>query len=137
MYQRTVLIVEDEFLIRLVLADTLADAGYDVIEAGNVLEAVAVLGQQKVDVVITDIDMPGGLNGLDLARMISATQRDVPVIVASGGHRLQPQDLPESAIFVPKPYGMDAIAALVGDVTAVRGRKLQPSARLKAHGRHS
>jgi len=137
MYQRTVLIVEDEFLIRLVLADTLADAGYDVIEAGNVLEAVAVLGQQTVDAVITDIDMPGGLNGLDLARMISATQRDVPVIVASGRHRLQPDELPENAIFVPKPYGMDAIAALVGDITTIRGRHLRRSARTKAYGRHS
>lgn len=59
MYQRTVLIVEDEILIRMLLADTLLDEGHDVIEAGNVLEAVAILGQRKIDAVVTDVDMPG------------------------------------------------------------------------------
>ncbi|MBB3660852.1 DNA-binding NtrC family response regulator [Rhizobium sp. BK650] len=117
MYQRTVLIVEDEFLIRIVLADTLANEGFDVVEAANVLEAVAVLGQRKIDAVITDIDMPGGLSGLDLAKMISTTHRDVPVIIASGGHRLQADELPGDAVFVPKPYGLEAIAAMVGEMT--------------------
>jgi DNA-binding NtrC family response regulator len=124
MYKRTVLIVEDELLIRMVLADTLAHEGYDVIEAGNVLEAIAVLGQRKVDAVITDVDMPGGLSGLDLAQMISSTHRNVPVIIASGGHRFTPEELPSDAVFMPKPYGMDAIAAVVGDMTAAVKRKM-------------
>jgi DNA-binding NtrC family response regulator len=124
MYQRTVLIVEDELLIRIVLADTLADAGYDVVEAGNVLEAVAIIGQRKIDAVITDIDMPGGLNGLDLARMMSFNHANVPVIIASGGRRPQPQDLPGGAVFVPKPYGMAAIAAMVGEMTSIDKRRL-------------
>jgi DNA-binding NtrC family response regulator len=123
MYQRTVLIVEDEFLIRMVLADTLADAGYDVVEAGNVLEAIAVVGCRQIDAVITDIDMPGGLNGLDLARMLSSSHASIPVIVASGGRRLSPQDLPGDAVFVAKPYGMEAITTMVGDMTSVRDRR--------------
>ncbi|WP_296435886.1 response regulator [Rhizobium sp. UBA1881] len=106
MYQRTVLIVEDEFLIRMLLADTLADEGYDVVEAGNVLEAVAVLGQRKVDAVVTDVDMPGGLSGLDLAWMISSTHMDVPVIIASGGHRLSADELPNDAILSQSPTGL-------------------------------
>lgn len=124
MYQRTVLIVEDEILIRMMLADTLLDEGYEVIEAANVLEAVAVLGQQKIDAVVTDVDMPGGLSGLDLARMISTTHMNVPVIIASGGHRLRPEELPGDAVFVPKPYGLDVIAAMVGNMTAGEGRRL-------------
>jgi len=117
MYQRTVLIVEDEFLLRMVLADTLADEGYDVIEAGNVLEAVAVLGQRKIDAVVTDVDMPGGLNGLDLARMISSTHTNVPVIITSGRDGLSTDDLPRGTVFVPKPYGMDVITAKVAEMT--------------------
>jgi DNA-binding NtrC family response regulator len=118
MYQRTVLIVEDDFLIRMVLADTLADEGYDVVEAANVLEAVAVLGQRKVDAVVTDVDMPGGLSGLDLAWMISSTHMDVPVIIASGVHRFTADELPNDAIFIPKPYRLDVIAAKVSELTA-------------------
>ncbi|MFK0335360.1 response regulator [Rhizobium sp. NPDC090275] len=124
MYQRTVLIVEDEILIRMMLADTLLEEGYDVVEAANVLEAVAVLGQRKIDAVITDIDMPGGLSGLDLARMISTTHVKVPVIIASGRHRLGRDELPGDAVFVPKPYGLDFIAAMVASMTAGEGRRL-------------
>ncbi|MET3858283.1 response regulator [Rhizobium sp. OAE497] len=124
MYQPTVLIVEDEFLIRMMLADTLLDEGYDVVEAANVLEAVAVLGRRKIDAVITDVDMPGGLSGLDLARMISTSHMNVPVIVASGGHRLQSEELPGDAVFIPKPYGLDVITALVGDMTVGTVHKL-------------
>jgi DNA-binding NtrC family response regulator len=88
MCQRTVLIVEDEILIRMMLVDALNDAGYRVIEAGNVLEAVAALGRYEIDTVVTDMDMPGGLNGLDLARMLSSTHQSTTVIVTSGGRRL-------------------------------------------------
>ncbi|MBW6425534.1 response regulator [Rhizobium sp. XQZ8] len=124
MYQRTVLIVEDELLIRTLLADTLADEGYDVVEAANVLEAVAILGQRKIDAVVTDVDMPGGLSGIDLARMISSTHMNVPVIIASGRHRLTKDELPGEAVFIPKPYGLDVIATMVGQMTAGAGRQL-------------
>lgn len=123
MYQRTVLIVEDEFLIRMVLADTLHAEGYDVVEAGNVLEAVAILGQRQVDAVITDVDMPGGLSGLDLARLMSIKHANVPVIVASGGHLLRTADMPGDAVFVPKPYGMAAMATMIDEMTSVDKRR--------------
>lgn len=124
MYQRTVLIVEDELLIRMVLADTLEDEGYEIVEAGNVLEAIAVLGQRKIDAVITDVDMPGGLSGFDLARMISDQRMDVPVIIASGRHRPRSDELPGEAVFIPKPYGMDMISAMLDEMTSVEGRRL-------------
>lgn len=123
MYQRTVLIVEDELLIRMVLADTLFDWGYDVLEAGNVLEAVAIIGQKELDAVITDVDMPGGLNGLDLLRMMSINHASVPVIVASGGHLLSQDDMPAGAVFIPKPYSLTAIASLVDEMTSSAKRR--------------
>ncbi len=124
MYQRTVLIVEDEILIRMLLADTLLDEGYHVIEAANVLEAVAILGQRKIDAVVTDVDMPGGLSGFDLARMIFDTRRYVPVIIASGRHRPKADELPGDAVFVAKPYRLDAIATIVADMTSDGERRL-------------
>lgn len=119
MYQRTVLIVEDEFLIRMMLADTLRDEGYDVVEAENVLEAIAALARRKIDAVVTDIDMPGGLSGLDLAGMISLTSMPVPVIIASGGHCLRADELPGGATFIAKPYRLETIVSMVGDMTAI------------------
>lgn len=121
---RTVLVVEDELLVRMLLADTLLDQGYEVIEVGNVLEAVAVLGQREIDAVITDVDMPGGLSGLDLARLLSSTHASMPVIIASGGHQLSSMDLPGDAVFVSKPYGMDVILELVADMTSPGGRRI-------------
>lgn len=81
MYQRTVLIVEDEPLIRMILADTLEDEGYAVVEAETALEAIGRLGTRTIDVVITDIDMPGVLNGLDVARYVASCKKDLPVIM--------------------------------------------------------
>lgn len=116
LYQRTALIVEDEFLIRMALAEALLEAGYGVLEAGNVLEAVAVLGTHKVDVLITDIDMPGGLNGLDLARHLRAYDHSVGILVTSGGHNFHDVDLPVGARFLPKPCKMDDVLAAASEL---------------------
>ena len=106
MYQRTVLIVEDEPLIRMILADSLEDEGYAVIEAETALEAIGLLATRTVDVVITDIDMPGGLNGLDVARYVASCRKDVPVIVTSGGHVIDDGELVGNARFIAKPYDL-------------------------------
>jgi DNA-binding NtrC family response regulator len=105
MCQRTVLIVEDEILIRMMLADVLDDTGYRVIEAGNVLEAVAALGRYDIDTVITDIDMPGGLNGLDLARMVSSTHQNTTVIVPRAAIVFRPTSSRTGQGSFPSPIG--------------------------------
>lgn len=106
----TVLIVEDEPIIRLTLADALEEAGYTVLEASNVLEAVATMGKvDNISAVITDIDMPGGLSGLDLVRMIDTCQEQMSVIVTSGGHAPDALDLPTDVRFFSKPYHLDDI----------------------------
>jgi DNA-binding response OmpR family regulator len=113
MYQRTVLIVEDEPLIRMMLADALTDEGFGVIEAATVLEALAVLGLQGIDAVITDIDMPGGLSGLDLASTLDRSMKGIPVIVTSGGHHADDCNLCPGTLFVAKPYPLDQMVALL------------------------
>jgi CheY-like chemotaxis protein len=114
MYSRTVLIVEDELLIRMMLADALQDAGYRVLEAETVLEAIGLLGRNRVDALITDVDMPGGLSGLDLVRTLYATCREIPTIVASGGHLFDDTDLPGNARFFAKPYRLDQLISALG-----------------------
>jgi len=109
LYQRTVLVAEDEPMIRMALIDALEEEGYLVIEAGNVLEAVVALGRNRIDILITDIDMPGGLNGLDLARLVRTHDKAIRTLVTSGGHSPGYDDLPEGACFLPKPYRLDDV----------------------------
>jgi len=118
--RHTVLVVEDEPLIRMLLAGALEDEGYDVLEARTVLEAVAILGLHDIHAVITDIDMPGGLSGLDLAKLLQAYGKRIPTIVTSGGHQLNDDMLPGQARFVAKPYSVNALLTLLGELLAVR-----------------
>lgn len=84
----TVLVVEDEPIIRFTLTDVLEEAGYTVLEASNVLEAVAIIGKvHTISAVVTDIDMPGGLSGIDLVHMLDTCQQHISVIVTSGDMR--------------------------------------------------
>jgi CheY-like chemotaxis protein len=107
--------VEDEPFIRLALADVLTDEGHSVVECDNVLEAVAALGWYgDVAAVVTDVDMPGGLNGLDLARLLANVAPRVRVWVVSGRF-VDPEQLAPGVVFLSKPYNFEALAR---DVTA-------------------
>src|SRR3954469_21257209 len=81
-----VLIVEDEPLIRLILAEELTDAGFDVCQAENGDEAAALIAKDKAafGLLITDIHMPGGHNGVAVARLMRRQNPLVPVIYTSG-----------------------------------------------------
>jgi len=112
MSQRTVLVAEDDLLIRLVLVEALMDEGYSVVQAGNVLEAVAAIGRNPTfDAIITDVDKPGALNGLDLAAMVLNVAPRTTVIVASG--RDVSADIRPEWSFMPKPYRLDRILGVL------------------------
>ena len=101
----TVLVVEDEALIRLDIADALEDAGFNVLEAANVDEAVTVLADHpEIRAVFTDIDMPGSMDGLRLAAVVCARWPRTKIIVTSGRPNVTPADLPVASRFVSKPY---------------------------------
>jgi DNA-binding NtrC family response regulator len=105
MSTRSVLLVEDEPLIRMVLADALIDEGYHVSIASNVLEAIGVIGRNPTfDVLITDVDMPGRLTGLDLAAMVSSHALGTEIIITSG--RTISKGLKEGWTFIAKPFGV-------------------------------
>ena len=124
----TVLVVDDEPILRFTLADALEEAGYTVLEASNVLEAVAVIGKvPQISAVITDIDMPGGLSGLDLVEMLNNCQEHISVIVTSGGHAPDALELPSDARFFSKPYHFDdiffALKAAIASKEQVRKKR--------------
>jgi len=111
-----ILIVEDELLIRINAVEMIEVAGFEVVEAASADEAIAILeGRLDINVVFTDIQMPGSMDGLKLAAAVR--DRWPPIkIVATSGHELGPGDLPEGGRFLPKPYSPAEIMKTLREV---------------------
>src|ERR1700759_1406166 len=109
-----ILIAEDDPVMRYSLAKGLRLEGHDVMEATSADEAMAVLTSLAVvDLVITDVQMPGSMDGLELARRIRADRPAIPVIVVSGwAGPANMQDLGFSAFF-RKPYDFEQLSAYI------------------------
>ena len=117
-----VVIVEDEPLIRMLLADTLEEAGFAVIEAGRADEALKVLKAraEEVHVVMTDIHMPGPMTGLDLARYAREHWPWITVLVASGRAVPARGDLPADTRFILKPYSLGDVVTTIHELISQR-----------------
>jgi CheY-like chemotaxis protein len=101
----TILVVEDEILIRMDAVDYFSDEGFDVLEAGSADEALLVLESRcDIDFVFSDINMPGRLDGLGLCRRVAEHWPQIGVIITSGMMRPTKTSLPERTLFVEKPY---------------------------------
>jgi DNA-binding NtrC family response regulator len=110
----TVLVAEDEFLIRAALVDCLEELGFNVLEAANVASAIQLIafGEFTVCAVVTDICMPGEIDGVGLMHWMHLNRPGVPVIVTSGFCSEQAQlDACAGACFYSKPYDCNEIAA--------------------------
>jgi CheY-like chemotaxis protein len=101
-----VLLVEDELLVRMTVADELEEAGFHVLEAANADVALAVLDvrSDEVQVLFTDVHMPGSMDGMKLAEQVHARWPHVRLLISSGYARPQPDEIPDDGRFVPKPY---------------------------------
>jgi CheY-like chemotaxis protein len=100
-----VLIVEDEPLVRLSAVQAVASAGFEVIEAASADEAIRILEcRSDIRVVFTDIQMPGPMDGLKLARAVRDRWPPIKIIVTSGRELATACDLPEGGRFFAKPY---------------------------------
>ena len=107
-----VLIVEDELLVRMAIADAVEEAGFEVIESGNADEAVLILeSRSDVRIVFTDIDMPGSMDGMKLAAAVRGRWPPIEIILTSGHRSIPHSDLPARSIFIPKPYAAELIVA--------------------------
>jgi CheY-like chemotaxis protein len=103
-----VLLVEDEGLIRLTLAETLEDAGYTVVEAVNGDEARSLINSVTcIDILLTDIQMPGAADGIDVAREFHQRHPDRPVVFMTGRPDLLARvgRLSDSEALLRKPFG--------------------------------
>lgn len=109
----TVLVVEDEVFVRMIAADVLEESGFAVIEAADALQALDQLAKHNVAVLFTDINMPGEIDGLQLADIVAVRYPRVKVIVTSGRQWLETENLPDHGIYLPKPYRADQLTQLV------------------------
>src|SRR5690349_22310533 len=107
--QPTVLLVEDDVLLRISTADYLRSKGYHVVEAGTVIEAATVLSEgSPVHAIFSDVDLPGATGGLSLAVWMQTSYPAIPVILTSGVRAVMPTLNAQQAVrFVPKPYDLD------------------------------
>tara|TARA_R110000751_G_scaffold175140_1_gene281393 strand:+ start:143 stop:634 length:492 start_codon:yes stop_codon:yes gene_type:complete len=109
-----VLIVEDEPLIRFTMLDALEEVGHVVLEAANADEAMVLLrNRTDVDIVFTDVNMAGSMDGIQLAQRVRALRPHIGIIITSGVVRLDPMLLPTRTFFLPKPYQHDTVLTAV------------------------
>lgn len=109
-----VLIVEDDVMIRALLAEELRYAGLRVIEAASADEALSVFhAGAVVDLLFTDVQMPGSMNGVELARRVRAGNPTLPIILTSGAVA---QPAGELGSFLPKPYDYERAVAIVFEI---------------------
>lgn len=112
-----ILVVEDEPLIRVGLASLLEDAGFETYEAANADAAIRTL--ERVDdirLVVTDVDMPGSMDGLKLAHYVRHRWPPVQLIVVSGKVGVGATELPEGVRFFSKPYAEQMFLETVGQL---------------------
>ena len=114
---KTVLVVEDEPIIRMATAGLIEDAGYVVFEASNADDAILLLETKpEIQVVFSDIEMPGSMDGLKLIHAVRLRWPPAVLILASG--RISPLvvDMPERTIFLRKPYADEDLLRVLAEV---------------------
>jgi DNA-binding response OmpR family regulator len=113
----TVLVVEDDRLVMMVITEALADDHFRVLAAPDAIAARKLLESDAVDVLFTDIDLGPGPSGLDLAREARRLCPGLAVVYASGGRPSVPKDLAvPGATFVPKPYRQAEVCDLLSRI---------------------
>ncbi|WP_052363098.1 response regulator [Bradyrhizobium sp. DOA9] len=111
-----VLLVEDEWFIRFDLAEQLRGAGFEVVEASTADDAMEYISSgERIDALITDIRMPGTLDGLELAERVHDMQPMLLILVASGSIELE-SAASRVGRFIRKPYDPKQIATLIAEM---------------------
>ncbi|TPJ66007.1 response regulator [Mesorhizobium sp. B2-7-1] len=111
---RRVLVVDDEPLIRMLVVDTLEELGLAAMEAGNAVEATTVLdSDQPVDLLVTDLNLPGGVNGHQLVHLARRTRKDLKVLLITGYAPAAEDVVDDRTFVVAKPFLTETLAAHV------------------------
>jgi CheY-like chemotaxis protein len=113
-----VLVVEDDPLLRMDAIAMVEAAGFKAMEAAHADQAIAILeAHPNIHVVFTDIQMPGTMDGLKLARFVKDRWPPIKIVATSGRLKISKDDLPEGGVFVPKPYSPAQIANTLRELT--------------------
>ncbi|KAF1007262.1 MAG: DNA-binding transcriptional regulator NtrC [Luteibacter sp.] len=113
----TVLVVEDDEILRTLACEALNGAGWRTREAADANAALALLATEAVDAVFTDVDMPGGMDGLALADDIFHRWPSIGLVVTSGRYSVDASRVPRGGVFLSKPYQRRQLLAVVDLVT--------------------
>lgn len=114
-----VLLVEDEAIVRMNTADILSDMGFAVIEAANADQALEILAKRvDIAIVFTDVNMPGSMDGLKLAKAVRDRWPPVKLIITSGFVDPAELDIPPGGRFIPKPYAPQQLRKILQELAA-------------------
>jgi CheY-like chemotaxis protein len=109
-----VLVVEDELLVRVNAVALLEEAGFGVLQAGDADDAIALLESRRdICIVVTDINMPGSMDGLRLAHAIRNRWPPIELVLTSGQMRVRTEDMPARGLFLGKPYDPSRLVEVV------------------------
>ena len=113
----TILVVEDEMLLRMRAVDMVEDAGYTPVEAVDADQAVAILeSRSDIALLFTDIQMPGSMDGLRLAHAVRERWPPIKIILVSGALKLPDIDIPANSRFFGKPLTAKEMIAEMQDM---------------------
>ncbi|HEY5047993.1 MAG TPA: response regulator [Rhizomicrobium sp.] len=102
--------MDDEWLLRWRARELLEGAGYQVVEAANADEALKILGRRAdIALLFTDINMPGSLDGLQLAHEVHKRYPFVKLLITSGKVAPARESIPEEGVFISKPYSAESV----------------------------
>ena len=114
-----ILVVEDETLIRWNAVEMIFDAGWEALEAANAEEALERLSANPgVSVLFTDVNMPGSLDGVELAHLVHRLHPHMQIVITSGKGAVQAKGIPDDGTFLPKPYGVHDLQRVVQEKLA-------------------
>ena len=122
----TILVVDDETLIRMAVSDFLQECGFKVLEANTADEAVQMIRSYAVviDLVFSDVIMPGEMDGFGLATWVRRTYPTIPVILCSGDAKKASAatEMCADAPFFSKPYDLEAVVAAIRSAITKQGQ---------------
>jgi CheY-like chemotaxis protein len=108
----TILIVEDEPVLLMDAVNMVEEAGFEAVEASNADEAIEILtSRADIRILLTDIDMPGSMDGVKLAHYVRDRWPPIEIIIVSGHSTVSAEEMPERGLFFSKPYRPQAITA--------------------------
>lgn len=120
MAEISVLVVDDDFWIRIYLVDFLRTEGFTVFEAGDADAAIAMLeANPAIHILLTDVDMPGSMDGLKLSAAVRKRWPPVRIVVTSGHRLVVDTALPEGSLFFSKPYAPETLARSLRELVVV------------------